>query len=139
MSSSTDFKELFFEYKILPEIEGEPAFNYLHYLLQLIKANACSVPCTLGGENHGYVGILLSDAAYSILDPGTPFIAPVHPRTLTIIPGATQYQIDLAKTQYNEATRVFREYSLMKRALIQQVVTLINKKYLSSMRNRVTG
>lgn len=138
-ASNTDFKELFFEHKLIPRIEGEPTFTSLHNLLRLLKANTCSVPCTLGGGNHGYVGMLISAVSYHILAPGTPFIAPTHPGPLAVVPGATQYQIALAKSQHEETMRVFRDYCLMQRALIQQLITAIEPKYLASMRNRITG
>ena len=138
-ASNTDFKELFFEHKLIPRIEGEPTFTSLHNLLRLLKANTCSVPCTLGGGNHGYVGMLISATSYHILAPGTPFIAPTHPGPLAVVPGATQYQIALAKSQHEETMRVFRDYCLMQRALIQQLITAIEPKYLASMRNRITG
>ena len=118
MTSNTDFKELFFEHKILSKIEGEPTFTTLHSLLQLLKENACSVQCTLGGGMHGYVGMLVSDASYAVLTPGTPFISPVHPGSLTPIAGVTQFQIALQKSQHEESIRIFRDYSLMQRALI---------------------
>ena len=37
------------------------------------------------------------------------------------------------------ATRVFRDYALMQRALIQHLVNAIDNKYLPSMQNRITG
>ena len=86
---STDFKELFFEHKIVPKIEGEPSFTQLHKLNQILKANACSVPCTLGGGANGYIGMIVSDATYASLKSGTPFITPVHPGILAITANAT--------------------------------------------------
>ena len=139
MTSNTDFKELFFEHKILPKIEGEPTFKTLHILLQLLKDNACPVPCTLGSRTNGYVGMLVSDVSCQILVPDTPLIAPVHSGPLTTVPDATQYQIALVKSLHDKATRVFRDYALMQRALIQQLVMAIDNKYLSSMQNRITG
>ena len=119
MTSNTDLKELFFEHKLLPKINGEPTFSNLHQLLRLLKANACSVPCTLGGGTHGYIGILVSAMTYATLAPGTPFVIPVHPGPLHLPPGLTQYQIALEKNQHEEALRVSHEYQLMQRALIQ--------------------
>ena len=137
--TATDLKELFFEFKILDKISGEPDFPRLHALLRCSKANTCSVPCTLGGGANGYVGMLVSAVAYEALAPGTPFIAPVHPGQMPALPGGTQYQIALMKTQHEEAIRVYTEYILMQRALIQQVVLAIEAKYLSALRNRITG
>ena len=52
--------------------------------------------------------------------------------------GATQYQVALAKTVYDEATQTFQSYQLIQRALVQQVLETIKAKYLSSFRNRIT-
>ena len=139
MASSTDLNALFFEHKILPKILGEPTFDKLHQLLRWMKANACSVPCTLGGGANGYVGMLVSNVSYATLAPRTPFIVPVHPGVLQVPPNSTQYQIALAKSQHDESVRVYREYTLMQRALISQLVSSIDEIYLSGMRNRITG
>ena len=136
---NTDLKELFFEHKIIEKISGEPTFTTLHQLLRLLKANACSVLCTLGGGGHGYVGMLVSATAYNILAPGTPFLVPVHPGVLPVIAGQTQYQIALAKSQHETALRAFQEYVLMQRALIAQVVSTLEARHLISLRNRITG
>ena len=65
--------------------------------------------------------MLVSTIAYDALALGSPFRVPVHPRILMVIPGATRFQISLAKTQYDEALRIFQEYTLMQRALIQLI------------------
>ena len=116
--AATDLKELFFEHKVLKKNSGEPDFPRLHSLLRCSKANACSVPSTLGGGANGYVGILVSAVAYTALAPGTPIIAPVHPGQIPALPGGTQYQIALLKSQHDESIRVYTEYILMQRALI---------------------
>ena len=136
---ATDLKELYFEHKILDRILGEPDFPQLHSLLRACKANACSVPSTLGGGQNGYVGMLVSAVAYASLAPGTPFIAPVHPGGLPPLPNGTQYQIAQLKSQHDESKRVYEEYILMQRALIAQVISVLDAKYLSALRNRVTG
>ena len=113
MTSSTDLSALFFEHKILPKILGEPTFDKLHQLLRWMKANACSVPCPLGGGMNGYVGMLVSALSYASLAPGTPFVAPVSTGILQVPSNATQYQIALARNQHDEELRVFREYTLI--------------------------
>ena len=117
--TTTNLKGLFFKYRILDKISEEPDFPRLHSLLSCSKANACSVPCTLGGGANGYAGMLVSAVAYAALAPGTPFIAPIHPGQMPALPGGTQYQIALLKSQHDESIRVYAEYILMQRALIQ--------------------
>ena len=136
--TNTDLKELFFEHKVIEKVTDEPNFPKLHNLLRLLKANACTVPCTLGGGAHGYVRILVSVVSYASLAPVTPFVIPVNPGALPIVPGQTQFQIALAKSQHDKNLRLYNEYTLMQRALIQQVVSVIDEKYISALRNRVT-
>ena len=111
--SNPDLNGLFFEHKLIPRIEGGPNFNTIHQLLRLLKANAYSVPCTLGGGANTYIGMLVPDITYGTLAPDTPFVAPVHPGTLLLSPGLTQCQIVLWKSQYKGSLRVFREHQLM--------------------------
>ena len=136
---SPNMKDLFFEHKELTPINGEPNFENLHGLRLEVKANCSSVPSTLGGGAHGYAGMLLSDPIYATLAPGTPFVIPLHPGVLVVAQGATQYEIALATTTHDEALRIFSEYNLVMRACIQQVLAAISPKYLTRLRNRVTG
>ena len=132
-----DFNKLYFEHKEIPRIQGEPAFPSLHDMLRRMKANASSVPTSLGGGAHGYVGILLSPQAYASLSP-TPFIAPLHPGALFIPPGATQYAIAHAKQAHEDDLNTFQEYQLMQRALIRQVLQAVDERYVAALRNRIT-
>ena len=120
--------DLYFEYKVLPRIVGEPTFGALHEMLKQLKANATSVPCTLGGGANGYLGILVSANQYNTVAPGTPFIPPPRPGPLVLNPGDTQYQIQAHKTQYDTALREHQTYLLMQRALILQVQAAVDAK-----------
>ena len=97
-TASINLNELYFEYKVLKKIIGEPTFTHLYELFRELKENTAAVPCTLGGGSNGYLGMLVSAAQYEIVAPGTLFIAPVIPTALAIDPAGTQYQIDIAKT-----------------------------------------
>ena len=41
-------------------ITGEPNYASLKSLKDKLEANAASIPTTLGGSNHGYLGLILS-------------------------------------------------------------------------------
>ena len=137
--SSTNVRDLYFEFKELTPIVGEPEFDGLHQMLLEIKANLSSVPSTLGGGAHGYAGIILSAPTYANLAPGTPFLTPAHPGPLNIPIRATQFEIALAKSQHEEALKNFSEYQLVQRAIIQQVLQAIESKFVTRLRNRVSG
>ena len=52
-TTNVNLKDLYFEYKVLPRIVGEPTFNTLYDMLKQLKANDAAVPCTLGGGANG--------------------------------------------------------------------------------------
>ena len=116
-----NLSELYFEYKVLTKILGEPTFRHLHELFRKLKANTVAVPCTLGGGVNGYLGMLVSVAHYKTVAPRTPFTAPVMPTALVIDLAGTQYQITIAKTQYDTALHKYQMYIIMQRALISLV------------------
>ena len=138
-TSNINLNELYFEYKVLPRIVGEPTFNNLHEILKQLKANTCAVPCTLGGGANGYLGMLVSPPKYATVAPGTPFVAPAMPGALVINPTDTQYQIAITKTLYETALREHQTYILMQRALISLIQKCIDPKYTNAVRNRTTG
>ena len=49
------YRDLYFEYKSLTRVIGEPTFETLHQLLLELMANTVSVPSNLGGGAHGYI------------------------------------------------------------------------------------
>ena len=138
-TSNINLNELYFEYKVLPRIVGEPTFNHLHEILKQLKANTCAVPCTLGGGANGYLGMLVTPLKYATIAPGTPFVAPQMPGALLINPTDTQYQIAITKTLYDTALREHQTYILMQRALISLIQKCIDPKYTNAVRNRTTG
>ena len=69
-------------------IIGEPTYATLKTLKDQLKANAASVPKTLGGGTHGYLGLILSPATYATISP-TAFIKPAYPVQHPAIPAGT--------------------------------------------------
>ena len=59
-TSSVNYKDSYFEHPVLTAIYGEPTYETLHHLKNEHKANASSLPTTLGGGNHGYLIMILT-------------------------------------------------------------------------------
>ena len=59
-----DYKNTYFEYKVLEKIHGQPTMDNLLTLFRQLKRNAQCVTCALGGEQLGYLGLILSQEAY---------------------------------------------------------------------------
>ena len=138
-TANGNLNKLYFKYKLLTKITGEPTFDKLHKLFRKLKASTASVPCTLGGGANGYLGMLVSAAQYNTVAPGAPFVPPPMPWHLVIDPAYTQYQIAMAETQYKAALLEHQTYILMQRSLIALVQNTVQSKYTNAVRNRITG
>ena len=69
-------------------ITGKPNYASLKNLKDQLKANAASIPTTLGGSNHGYLGLILSPSSYATITT-TPFQEPNYPGQHPTIPAGT--------------------------------------------------
>ena len=139
MTANINLNELYFEYKVLKKIMGEPTFNKSHEMFWQLKANIAAVPCTLGGGANGYLGMLVSATQYNIVSPGTPFVPTHMPGALVIDTAYTQYQIAIYKTQYETSLCEHKKYILMQRSLIALAQQAVEYKYTNAIRNRITG
>ena len=120
-TSNISLNNLYFEYKLLTKIVGEPNFDKLHVLFRELKADTVAVPCTLAKGSKGYLGMMVTAANYAKVVPGTTFVPPNVPGPLFIMEGNTQYQIMMAKTVYETALREQHTYILLQRSLIALV------------------
>ena len=84
-----NLNELYFKYKILKKITGEPTFDKLHEMFRQFKSNTAEVPCTLDGGANRYLGMLVSAVQYNTVAHGEPFVPPPMPGHLVIDPAYT--------------------------------------------------
>ena len=88
-NTNVNYIELYFEYKEVTKIHGEPTYETVHHLHNQIKANAASVRSNLGGGAFGHLGLVVSAAQYALVSNAL-FVRPPHPGILVIPPGQTQ-------------------------------------------------
>ena len=75
------------------KVHGQPTNQDLNILEDELLWIA-SIYSKLGGGSHGHAGLLLSEADYEEMAPGTPFVFPINPGIYPtgIIPAAQQSQ-----------------------------------------------
>ena len=88
---STNYRNDFFQYEHLTSITEEPTFESLTRLKNELKANALSVPSTLGGGNHVMLGMVLTPAEFALVS-NTPFVRQQYPGPLNFPTGTTAIQ-----------------------------------------------
>ena len=131
--------DTYFQHKVLTRLHGQPTYETLQTLATEIKANAASVPSTLGGGHFGHLGLILSDARYATLATTIPWISPVNPGPFAPPANGTAPQIEAAKDVWRELKLEFDLCQATEKALIAQLVASIDPIYLRALLNRTTG
>jgi hypothetical protein len=131
--------DTYFQHKVLTRIHGLPVYETLQHLTTEIKANAASVPSTLGGGFYGHLGLVVSDQKYATLANTIPWVTPGNPGDFAPPPGATGPQIEAAKDVWRALKQQFDICQATEKALIAQIVESIDSIYLRAKLNRTTG
>ena len=128
-----------FQHKVLAKIHGCPTHESLQNLSTELKANASSVPSTLGGGQHGHLGLLLSNVRCNALANTVPWVTPGDPGPFAPPLAGTGPQIEAAHEIWRELKETFLMCQAADKALISQLVEAIDPICLRAMLNRATG
>ena len=133
-NTQVDYARACFKYPTPTPIRGEPTYETLTKLKDELSANASSVESELGGGDHGYLGLVLTDSEYTSLASSPPqFTAPVFPGTLQIPAGAGPVQALEARTTHEENMRQYRECRNVEKALCRFIQDAIEEEYLEDL------
>ena len=108
MASSIDFNYTSFEQANLTPISGEPTFETLHKLQNQIKANAKSVYSYLGGGAYGHIGLVLTNAQYSLITKML-FFYLTHSSPIIIPDVTTDHMRSNMRIVHTKEVRLFRK------------------------------
>jgi hypothetical protein len=123
------------------KIQGMPTYETLRALKSDLKSNASSVDCSLGGALHGYLGALISPAAYgTIAGQNYPFIKPVFPGyQATVIPTDTTAVRDATLRTYKTNFHAWREHDHVIKALRKQLISAIEEPFIRHLKDPNTA
>jgi len=134
-----DYAASYFKYKTPTPIRGEPTNKALKRLQTELQANASSIETDLGGGNHGYLALVLTDAEYNSIPNTQPFVAPTYPAPLVIPSTATAIVALELKETYNEQKRLYLECKNVEKALLRFIQDAIEDKYIASLVDTYTN
>ncbi len=129
MSSSSgtpSVNDTCFQHKLLTKIHGAPTHETLQNVSTELKANAGSVPSTLGGGQNGHLGLLLSATIYATLANTAPWATPGNPGVFAPPVAGTGPQIEAAREVWRELKREFIICQATDKALIALLVEAID-------------
>jgi len=134
-------QDTYFQHKLLTKVHSQPMYKSLQHLATEIKANASSVPLTLGGGLYGHLGLIVSDERYApwltlslglcliTLDPLRHLPLPRQQRK-SRLPGMSDVSSNTRLKSVKQATE---------KALIAQIVDALDPIYLRALLNQATG
>ena len=134
---AVDYAASYFKYKTPTPIQGTPTNKTLKQLKQELRENTSSVDSDLGGGDHGYLGLVLTNAEYATVTE-TPFVPPMYPATLTIPTGTDQVQALNLWEIHKDAKNAYYECKNVEKALQRHVQDAIEDKYIESLVDKET-
>ena len=135
--SAFNYATSYFKYKTPTPIQGAPTNKTLKLIKQELRANASSAESDLDGGDHGYLGLVLTDAEYATVT-ATPLVPPMYTATLTIPTGTDQVQALNLWDIYKEGKNAYYECKNVKKDLQRHVQDAIEDKYLEPLVDKDT-
>ena len=123
-TNNIDYLNTLFETPTFSKHAGDRTFRIIRQLFNLLKTNVNDVLTSIGGDNYGYLCLLLSNPAYALIYPA-PFMWSIHPGILVILPNTTVYMSATMRDQHKEALWLFIEWQNFEKALQQQLTKSI--------------
>ena len=131
-----DYRLTHFEHKSLTKIHDRPDIDSLVQIFRELKRNAQKVPTSLGGGLLGYLGLTLTDAAYTAIPNAVTFLRPTHPGSFVPSgPRITQVEIIQEKAVHEECLRLYNECNRVESTLRTQLIEAIPPIYLEPLRD----
>ena len=127
-----------FPIQTIPRINGEPTYDSINTLAQVLKANAASIPTHLGGAQLGHLTLCVTPEVYATLSP-TPFPQPMNPGPVFNPPAATTAVVSAAERLFHERARQYNLYTNTDKALKRQLIDAVDRAYIRAREHRITG
>ena len=123
----------------ITKITGEPNYESLKNLKDQLKANAASIPTTLGGGNHGYLSLILSPAPYTTIT-ANQFIEPVYPGQHPNVPAGTNAaNTSTIVRRHTEDLCQWCKFKNVNTALKTQLLSALDDIYIRALKDHHFG
>jgi hypothetical protein len=131
-----DYATTYFPHSTPTPIRDEPTYKALKKLKSELKANASSVDSDMGGGDHGYLGLVLSDTEYARICPDSAFEPPEFPGKLQIPRNTETIDAINIREEHRNNLALYRECREVEMALLRYITTAIESKYIDFLSRR---
>jgi len=133
-----NYREVYFAHAALRKIHGNPTYNDIQRLYKQVKANAASVPSTLGGGQHGHLGLTTNATTYARIA-STPYVRPTAPAPLGPNNTGTAAQISENRRTYNLAVARYHQANHIEKTILNQIQEALDESTLMPLLHEDTG
>jgi hypothetical protein len=133
-----------FPHPILSTVEGELDYQTIHITRKFLQANSRAIDTHLGGGTLGHLGLIISDATYSMIAPSTAgeptlWETPNAPRWTPGTTDGTLAQISAARHLWEEDVQTYWTYTSVQQALKKQIIGVFEPMYLVILIDNMMG
>jgi hypothetical protein len=133
-----------FPHPILPTVEGEPDYQTIHATRKFLQANLRAIGTHLVGGTLGHLGLIISDASYSNIDPPTAeaptfWEKPNAPGRAPATTDGTAAQVIAAHHVWEEDVQTYRTYTSVQQALKKKIISVFEPMYLEILNDNMVG
>jgi hypothetical protein len=133
-----------FPHPILPTVQSEPYYQTIHAIQKLLQANSRAIDTHLGGGTLGHLGLIVSDASYSMVAPATYagptlWVSPTAPGRDPANTDRTAAQIIAARHIWEEDVQTYRTYTSVQQALKKKIINVFKPMYLDVLNDDMVG
>jgi hypothetical protein len=133
-----------FPHPVLPTVQGEPDYQTIHAIRKSLQANLRAIDTHLGGGTLGHLGLIVSDASYTMIAPTmdagpTLWIRPQAPGRAPANTDGTSAQISADRHVWEEDVQTYRTCTSVQQALKKQIISVFEPMYLDVLNDSMVG
>jgi hypothetical protein len=133
-----------FPHPIIPTVQGEPDYRTIHAIRKSLQANLRAIDTHLGGGTLGHLGLIVSDASYSIIAPATDagptlWVSPAAPGMDPANTDGTADKTSAAHHIWEEDVQTYHTYTSVQQALKKQIISVFETMYLDVLNDNMLG
>ena len=123
------------------KIHGQPTSHNLTNLEKEIIAILVNIPTTLGGGNHGHVGVIMAPTEYNLLTGGIDFVNPANPGIYPAGLAANAVAGTRAREEaiHKELIAQFETFEGVRLGTKDLILEAVDNKYLSEIKHNTLG
>jgi hypothetical protein len=129
---------------VLPTVQVEPDYQKIHATRKSLQAKSRAIETHLGGGTLGHLGVIVSDASYTMIDPSTDagptlWTSPQASGRATANTDGTADQISAAHHVWEEDVQTYRTYISVQQALKKQIISFFEPMYLDVLNDNMVS